>query len=246
MIMAGPVGYIFHHTSGKLIHPYGGLYGPPNDTPLIIHGDTWGPGRLQFRFVPKDNTWGYIEHISSGKFVHPKGSVIIAILCYIRSYIANTCSQLLQENFANHLLQLCIPYKCLEMHALGNSQLYNQSLPLNIATVQQESLAGGNFSEFTAIRFWREKVWRICLQLNRFVLDGEFQFGETSFIRQTFLLQLRYNPYIQLATQLASLNLKLLNKIREGPFSPFIVINFIRGLQLYLQLVINSQLCTRM
>ena len=75
---AAPVGYICHGTSGKLIHPDGGSYDPQNNTGVVIHGDTWGPGRLQYRFIPQDSEWGYIEHISSGKIIHPKGMIIAA------------------------------------------------------------------------------------------------------------------------------------------------------------------------
>ena len=46
-------------------------------------------------------------------------------------------------------------------------------------------MAGGNFGEFTVIRFWRKKVWRICLAslywMKRF---GGFQFGEMPFVCQ--------------------------------------------------------------
>lgn len=69
----GPVGYIFHNASGKLVRSADGSYNPPNDTNIVLNSDNSGPGRLQFRFVPDNGEWGYIEHISSGKVIHPKG-----------------------------------------------------------------------------------------------------------------------------------------------------------------------------
>ena len=73
--MSGPIGYIFHQPTGKLIHPKGGSRNPSNDTPLVIHSDRNDPTRLQLRFVPVQgySRFGYIEHVSSGKIIHPKG-----------------------------------------------------------------------------------------------------------------------------------------------------------------------------
>ena len=71
----GPIGYLFHWSSKKLVHPKGGSFDPSNGTDLIVHGDKNNPCRLQFRFVAVDGAghYGYIEHCSSGKVVHPKG-----------------------------------------------------------------------------------------------------------------------------------------------------------------------------
>ena len=73
--MAGPIGYIFHRSSGKLVHPLGGSSQPSDDTVLVIHGAKSNPARLQVRFVPVEGFghFGYIEQVSSGKIVHPLG-----------------------------------------------------------------------------------------------------------------------------------------------------------------------------
>ena len=71
--MAGPAGFIYHSTSGKLVHPYYGYYDPDENVHLVIHQDTYGPGRLQYRFIPQDGEWGYIEHISSKMIIHSLG-----------------------------------------------------------------------------------------------------------------------------------------------------------------------------
>ena len=71
----GPVGYLFHLSSKKPVHPYQGSPNPSNDTGLVLYNDKNDPGRLQMRFVPVNGRghFGYIEHVSSGKVVHPKG-----------------------------------------------------------------------------------------------------------------------------------------------------------------------------
>ena len=71
----GPIGYLHHWSSRKLVHPRGGSHNPGNDTELVVHSAKDDPGRLQFRFVAVDGAghFGYIEHVSSGKVVHPKG-----------------------------------------------------------------------------------------------------------------------------------------------------------------------------
>lgn len=71
----GPIGYIFHRSSLKLVHPKGGSSNPGNDTRLVLHSDKMVPQRLQVRFVPVEGFghFGYIEHVSSGKIVHPDG-----------------------------------------------------------------------------------------------------------------------------------------------------------------------------
>ena len=73
--MSGPVGYIFHNESGKLIHPRGDAY---DDTYVVISDHdrpTTQPDRLQFRFIPdQEGKWGYIEHVNSGKVIRPLGS----------------------------------------------------------------------------------------------------------------------------------------------------------------------------
>ena len=73
--MSGPIGYIFHKSGGKLVHPMGGSHNPGNDTSLVVHHAKDNPTRLQVRFVPVRSYghFGYIEHVSSGKIVHPKG-----------------------------------------------------------------------------------------------------------------------------------------------------------------------------
>ena len=73
--MSGPIGYIFHQSSGKLVHPKGGSPNPGNDTRLVVNSAKNNPGRLQVRFVPVQGYghFGYIEHVSSGKIVHPSG-----------------------------------------------------------------------------------------------------------------------------------------------------------------------------
>lgn len=73
--MSGPIGYIIHQSSRKLVHPKGGSHHPGNDTYLVIHSDKNDPARLQVRFVPVQGHghFGYIEHVSSGKIVHPCG-----------------------------------------------------------------------------------------------------------------------------------------------------------------------------
>ena len=71
----GPIGYIFHRSSLKLVHPLGGSSNPNNDTKLVVYGSSIDPERLQFRFVPAEGFghFGYIEHVSSEKVVHPLG-----------------------------------------------------------------------------------------------------------------------------------------------------------------------------
>ena len=71
----GPIGYLHHWSSRKLVHPKGGKHNPGNDTELVVHSSKNDPTRLQFRFVAVDGAghYGYIEHVSSGKIVHPKG-----------------------------------------------------------------------------------------------------------------------------------------------------------------------------
>ena len=71
--MAGPAGFIYHSASGKLVHPYYGYYDPDENVRLVIHQDTYGPGHLQYRFIPQDGEWGYIEHISSKMIIHSLG-----------------------------------------------------------------------------------------------------------------------------------------------------------------------------
>lgn len=71
----GPIGYIFHRSSLKNVHPYGGSTNPDNETNLVVYGNTSNPAKLQVRFVPVEGFghYGYIEHVASGKIVHPKG-----------------------------------------------------------------------------------------------------------------------------------------------------------------------------
>ena len=71
----GPIGYIYHSSSGKLVHPYGGSSNPRDNTELVLHSDKDDPSRLQMRFVAeqREGHFGYIEHVSSGKIVHPSG-----------------------------------------------------------------------------------------------------------------------------------------------------------------------------
>ena len=75
MAEKGPIGYIFHRSSRKLVHPRGDSSNPGNDTELVLHSDKDSPQRFQVRFVPEKGFghFGYIEHVSSGKFVHPYG-----------------------------------------------------------------------------------------------------------------------------------------------------------------------------
>ena len=70
----GPVGYIFHTASKKLIHPLGGSYDPAERTNIVVYPGSVAPGRLQFRFIPEYGEWGYIEHFSSGKILTPLGN----------------------------------------------------------------------------------------------------------------------------------------------------------------------------
>ncbi|CAB3997468.1 c Gal-specific lectin [Paramuricea clavata] len=72
--MAGPIGYLFHRSSGKLVHPKGGSSDPGNNTSLVLYDDRSNAGRLQVRFVPAEGSghFGYIQHVSSGKIVHPQ------------------------------------------------------------------------------------------------------------------------------------------------------------------------------
>ncbi len=73
--MAGPIGYLFHRSSGKLVHPLQGSSQPSDGTKLVLHGAKSDPARLQVRFVPVETFghFGYIEHVSSKKIVHPSG-----------------------------------------------------------------------------------------------------------------------------------------------------------------------------
>ena len=69
----GPIGFIYHKSSGSLVHPYRGSRQPANDTRLVVHSSNDDKDRLQVRFIPVEGHFGYIEHVSSGRIVHPKG-----------------------------------------------------------------------------------------------------------------------------------------------------------------------------
>ena len=73
--MEGPIGYIYHRSSRKIVHPRGGSSHPSNDTELVLHGAKDCPDRLRVRFVPVEgfDGFGYIKHVSSGKIIHPQG-----------------------------------------------------------------------------------------------------------------------------------------------------------------------------
>ena len=73
--MSGPIGYIFHQSSGKLIHPGPGAQ---SGTVLVLHGNKNNPARLQVQFVPAQGYghFGYIKHVSSGNIVHPSGGSV--------------------------------------------------------------------------------------------------------------------------------------------------------------------------
>ena len=68
----GLIGFIYHQSSGRLVHPYQGSREPANDTRLVIHSSNDDKDRLQVRFIPMEGHFGYIEHVSSGKIIHPK------------------------------------------------------------------------------------------------------------------------------------------------------------------------------
>ena len=76
--MSGPIGYIFHKPSDKLVHPKGGSRNPGNNTRLVVNSDRDDPARLQVRFVPvpDQGRFGYIEHVASDKIVHPSGGSV--------------------------------------------------------------------------------------------------------------------------------------------------------------------------
>ena len=69
----GPVGYIFHTASKKLIHPSGGSYDPAEGTNIVVYHGSGAPGRLQFRLIPKAGEFGFIEQVSSGKILATPG-----------------------------------------------------------------------------------------------------------------------------------------------------------------------------
>ena len=73
--MEGPAEYIFHRSSGKIVHPHGGSSQPSNGTELVLHSAKDSPARLQVQFVPVEGFghFGYIKHVKSGKIVHPQG-----------------------------------------------------------------------------------------------------------------------------------------------------------------------------
>ncbi|XP_052280331.1 uncharacterized protein LOC127878010 isoform X2 [Dreissena polymorpha] len=62
---------IKHLSSGRFIHPSGGLSNPGDGTNLDRHSAIHD--RMHWRFVPVVDHWGYIEHVASGKVVHPRG-----------------------------------------------------------------------------------------------------------------------------------------------------------------------------
>ena len=76
--MEGPIGWIFHRSSGKLVHSRGGSSQPSNDTELVLHSAKDSPSRLQVRFVLVEGFghFGYIKHATSGKIVHPQGGFL--------------------------------------------------------------------------------------------------------------------------------------------------------------------------
>ena len=53
------------HSSGKCLHPFGGLANPANNTPLVLE-DGCDESRLQFEFTPE----GSLRHVS-GKCIRP-------------------------------------------------------------------------------------------------------------------------------------------------------------------------------
>ena len=69
-----PIGYIYHRTSFKAIHPKGGSPYPDDNTDLVVH-DGSNEHRLQLQFVPQPafGHFGYIKHVASGKYIHPNG-----------------------------------------------------------------------------------------------------------------------------------------------------------------------------
>ena len=69
----GPIGYIVHRSSGKLVHPLGGSPYPSDDTPLVVYEGGFHERRLLFQFVPHGDGYGYIKHVPSGKYIHPLG-----------------------------------------------------------------------------------------------------------------------------------------------------------------------------
>ena len=66
-----PIGFIYHRSSGRLVHPYLGSREPANDTLLVIHSSNDDKDRLQVRFIPVEGHFGYIEHVLNGRRVHP-------------------------------------------------------------------------------------------------------------------------------------------------------------------------------
>lgn len=64
--MAGPTGYIFHRSSGKIVHP---------DGSLVLRSNKSNQEQLKVRFLPVEGFghFGHIEHVASGKIVHPSG-----------------------------------------------------------------------------------------------------------------------------------------------------------------------------
>lgn len=69
------IGYLYHQSSRKLVHPDGGAVIPNDNTKIVVHFGGGGLSRLQFRFHrdPYYGHFGYIEHVPSGKYVHPDG-----------------------------------------------------------------------------------------------------------------------------------------------------------------------------
>ena len=74
--MEGPIGYIFHRLTGKIVYPRGGSLQPSNDAELILHTAKDSPARLQVRFVAFERFghFSFMKHVTSGQIVHPQGS----------------------------------------------------------------------------------------------------------------------------------------------------------------------------
>ena len=69
----GPIGYILHRKSRKVIGPLGDPTNVADDTKVVLlksgFGQAWA--QVQFMEVPGDNDFGFIRHVASGKYIHP-------------------------------------------------------------------------------------------------------------------------------------------------------------------------------
>ena len=72
-LKSGPIGYILHRPSGKVILPYDSTSPVIDNREVVLHNSGLGQTfpQMQFVEVPGEDGFGYIRHVASGKYIHP-------------------------------------------------------------------------------------------------------------------------------------------------------------------------------